>query len=147
MTFNYTEALVDRSFTCGRGNLERFRWFKPLFTGIKSCLVRKYLSQVIWRISWRNQGFGDFMYVIITVYYTNFESLITYRSTYVSKRAYSCCVVIMDILAHPYIRVYWLLACNPLQHSWPWTCYPYSYTSININTFVNSPMWFNAPSA
>ena len=39
-------------------------------------------------------GFGNFIYVIVTVYFTAFESVIvsrnTRRSCYVSKRAYSC---------------------------------------------------------
>ena len=45
-------------------------------------------------IAGRKWGFGNFMYVIVTVYFTAFESVIVSRNTcrpcYVSKRAYSC---------------------------------------------------------
>ena len=41
-------------------------------------------------------GVDNFTYVILTVYFTAFESVIVSRNTrrlcYVSKRAYSCCV-------------------------------------------------------
>ena len=47
-----------------------------------------------WLYQSRNRGFSNFTYVIVTVYFTTFESVIVSRNhrrpCYVSKKAYSC---------------------------------------------------------
>ena len=58
---------------------------------------RFWVMPVLWRRRrrwWRKSGFSSFTYVIVAVYFTNFESVIvsgnTLRPCYISKRAYSC---------------------------------------------------------
>ena len=67
---------------------------KTVDVGVKTMNDIPTLSKTLQQSGFRNRGFGNFTYVIVTVYFTAFESVIVSRNTrrpcYVSKRAYSC---------------------------------------------------------
>ena len=77
MVFNYMEVPVYHSCTRPRGVLQRFRWRKALRMGIRSLLIQKsgkYLYQFCARPfeeleGEENQGFSNFTYIIVTVFY------------------------------------------------------------------------------
>ena len=69
---------------------------KPFFAKTK---VYTFANFVVGRLikkkkrrRWRNRRFSNFLYVIVAVYFTYFESFNTRRPYYVSEKAYNCLV-------------------------------------------------------